>query len=137
MSFQFVNADGEAVNIEALKAKYKPAKSAKQAAVKVESREEAKLSLGFVASGFSPERLVEAKRIHEKDIEGACAWNKKHPDKPVKVPAPWDEDTYMRNAKPTKARSKPYDLESAADQCAELLRRAGWKSVRVEEILRA
>ena len=137
MSFQFVNANGEPLSIAALKAKHQPKKAMKQAATKVTDRDEAKLSLGFVASGFSQERIAEAKQAHEKDIADAHAWNKKHPDKLVKVPAAWDEEAYMRKAKPTKARAKPYDLESAADQCAEMLRAAGWKGVRVEELLRA
>ena len=43
---------------------------------------------------------------------------------------------YAKN-KPKSLRSKPYELEDAAEQCAEMARKAGWERVTVEPLLYA
>jgi hypothetical protein len=99
---------------------------------KVESRYDAKVSQGFVVLGYSPthwEKRVadrlEALRLHEMDSKN-------------KAPGTLEEWTakWMAKNKPKKVRSKPYELESAADECGQLAVRAGWLYVRIEEILK-
>lgn len=43
---------------------------------------------------------------------------------------------YAKN-KPKSLRSKPYELEDAAEQCADMARKAGWERVTVEPLLYA
>jgi hypothetical protein len=76
---------------------------------------------GWDVLGFSPEHLAEARRLHELEPPAAGQERK-----------PFDEAAYLRNAKPKKARSKPYGVWEAAEQCADLMRRAGWKVVTVQ-----
>lgn len=46
----------------------------------------------------------------------------------------FDEMAWLRSAKRSPVRSKPYTLNDAALQCAELATKAGWIDVRVQEI---
>jgi hypothetical protein len=134
----YVNHKGEPINPAALAHKYAKPKVMRDSPLKrTDDRGVAKVSDGFLVTGFSPEQLEHARKSHETDIELANAHNAQNPTKPVDVPPPWDEDAYMRKAKPKRLRSKPYAIASAADQCAELARKAGWKNVRVEEVMKA
>lgn len=74
---------------------------------------------GWRAVGFSPAQLAEARAAHARSADA----NK-----------PFDEGMWMRNAKPVPIRSKPYELFSAAQECAELAAKAGWKGAHVVEI---
>lgn len=106
---------------------------------RVDRRADAKLSLGFVVAGFSPEKLTEAQSEHEKARAEAIAHNRVLPgSSPDRKPIPpeWDEERYMRDHKPGRARSRPYEIRSSADQCAAMLRSAGWKNVTITEKLR-
>lgn len=75
---------------------------------------------GWRAVGFSPEQIAEAKVAHEEDSAREV-----HNGRQA-LPA-WNEDAWMRHAKPKAIRSKPYELEDAAVQCAALATRNGWK----------
>lgn len=77
---------------------------------------------GWRVVGFSPEQLAEAKLDHEKSIAAARAAGNE-------PPKPWDEALYMRQAKPRKVRSKPYEIHEAALECKALAERGGWKGV--------
>jgi hypothetical protein len=98
----------------------------------VDARGEATVSLGFVAVGYSPEhwasRIADHKSAQELFLKD-----------PNKNKAPGEIDSFsvawMAKNKPKRARSKPYELESAAEMCADLMRKAGWLHVRVEELL--
>lgn len=46
----------------------------------------------------------------------------------------FDEMAWLSRAKRSPVRSKPYSLNDAALQCAELATKAGWIDVRVQEI---
>jgi hypothetical protein len=76
---------------------------------------------GWDVLGFSPEQIAEARRLHD-----TAPVDDGHERKP------FDEAAYLRNSKPRKARSKPYGVLEAAEQCAVLMRKAGWKIVQVQ-----
>lgn len=116
----------------ACKAKPKP-KPRGPASKRVDNVHDATRSAGFTVSGFSPEHLVKAEKQRGEDIAFAKAWNAEHKECAMRVPPPWDAELYIRTARPIRARSRPYEIESAADQCAEMLRKAGWLGVRVEQ----
>ncbi len=115
----YVNAYGEPISIGSRQshiAKPKPKAAAKTV--------DDKKHMGWAVTGYSPEQLANAKTEHEK----AQAGNDKLPD--------WDEAIYMNGHRPQKARSKPYTIPDSANQCAEMLKRAGWVRVQVEEVIR-
>ena len=115
-----------------------PPKSAASPPKRVSDRSVAKISMGFLVLGYSPEQMAQAEREHEAMAAAHRASLRKNAD--VSVPArlgPFDADAYMRKAKPKRIRSKPYGLSSAADACKELAEKAGWLRVTVEEVLKA
>lgn len=99
----------------------------------VTQRDEAKQSLGFIVLGYSPEHWAERVKAREE----AFRLYSEDPTK-NKAPGTLEEFTvrWMGKNKPKRARSKPYEIEQSADQCAELMRKAGWTHVRVDEILK-
>lgn len=114
---EYVNASGQPLNIEAMKA------SAKK---KSRPRVDEAYHKGWLATGFPPQRLVDAKIEHDRKAAEAAATGRRL--------LPWDESRYMRDAKPTKVRSKPYDTQAAASAACELAERTGWKSCTYTEI---
>ncbi len=99
----------------------------------VHQRDQAKASQGFVVLGYSPEHWdervadrAEALRLHLLDPKET-----KHPGELEDWTPKW-----MAKHKPKRVRSKPYELESAADECGQLAVRAGWLYVHILEILK-
>lgn len=45
-------------------------------------------------------------------------------------PLAWDLNRYLKT-KPPRVRSKPYEIPSAAEECAEMARKTGWEYVEV------
>ena len=74
-----------------------------------------------------PGKLKEAKQAHEQLRQMAQKAGGKPPD-------PFDETGWLRTAKRTAVRSKPYILQEAAQQCKELAVKAGWLDVQLQEI---
>lgn len=74
--------------------------------------------MGWAATGFSPDQLRAARIEHER------------------LGKDFNEEAYMNGAQPKKARPQPYSVPSAAQQCADMLLKAGWKRVRVVEVVR-
>jgi hypothetical protein len=101
---------------------------------RVEDRSVAKMSDGFVVLGYSPEQWAQRVKDHADAL-------KLFADEPLKNKAPGTLEEFtprwMAKNKPKRARSKPYEIESAADTCAELMRKAGWLHVRVDELMKA
>lgn len=64
---------------------------------------------GWRVSGIQPGKLEEAKQAHER----LCQMAQKAGGKP---PEPFDETAWLRTAKRTAVRSKPYILQEAAQQ---------------------
>lgn len=89
---------------------------------------------GWRVVGFSPEHIAEAKADREKDIEDALRRNKDYPQRPAKVPAPFDLQSWLMTAKPRPVRSKPYEIPQAAELCKELAEKSGWMKVQVIQL---
>ena len=113
---QFVNASGAPLDIEAMK------KAAKKHSRPASGDSYHK---GWFATGFSPGQLAEAKREHDRKAASAAATGRRL--------LPWDEARYMRDAKPSKVRSKPYGTLSSAQDACELAQRSGWLGCAVSE----
>jgi hypothetical protein len=129
----YVNASGERINIDSLKGKHAKAPTPKDSLKRVENRADAKLSMGFAVLGYSPAHWAQKDAAYRDAIEA----NRNEPEV-NKHPGTLDEfeRRWMNKNKPLRARSKPYELEDAANTCAELMRKAGWLHVRVEELMR-
>ena len=85
---------------------------------------------GWRVEGHPPGSLEQAKA----DAEAAMkAWEV---EKVGKMPRPWNEDHWHLQGKRESARSKPYQIPEAAEQCAEMVRNAGWIDARVVEVKR-
>lgn len=113
------------------------AKSSAEVHKATTDRSQAKQSLGFQVEGYSPEMLEAAEAAHARtraaymDLKalGKLGQNEKDPGE-------WDADKWMSSHKPKRVRTKPFEIASSADQCAELARKAGWLHVTVSELLR-
>lgn len=88
------------------------------------------ISLGFVVEGWRPEALAAARKTREADLAAFAA------DPAGKQPLAWDEEQWFLKIKPQKVRARPYEIRSAADQCAEIATKSGWLRVQVTEIRR-
>lgn len=134
----YVNVFGEPVSIERIASKYKPPPRVSNAPKATTERDMATVSEGFVVAGFSPDHLKSAEFDHKARAEAQASRIARGGslDRGEKIVGEWSADAYMRQAKPRRVRAKPYEIESAARQCAELAARAGWIGVTVEEILK-
>lgn len=96
-------------------------------------RDKAVVSMGFLVTGRRPEYLAEV----EADYKGDLAAYEKDP-KTHKHPGTPDMhlNRWKRKHKPAKIRTKPFELQEAAQACAELARKAGWVEVSVDEIMK-
>lgn len=122
MSLTF-NVGGRLMTADQFKAQAAPApKPAPRETLKATTdRNSARISMGFTVAGYPPLEIAQAKEVHERRFaEGEEV-------------EPFDLNRYARHNKPTKGRIKPFEIESAADDCAALLRRMGWHLVTVTE----
>jgi len=114
---QFVNSSGKPLDIKAM-----------QDAARRKARPQSSEAYhkGWLASGFPPQRLIDAKIEHERKVSDAAAVGRRM--------LPWDEGRYMRDSKPTKVRSRPYDTLAAAMEACALAERTGWRGCSWLEI---
>jgi uncharacterized protein with LGFP repeats len=113
----FVNVHGQTVDVEALK---------KAAKAKSRPRSDDAFHKGWLATGFPPQQLEDARKEHLKKVAAAAETGR--------TLLPWDEGRYMRDAKPTKIRSKPYGTAAAASDACDLAARTGWLNCAWSEI---
>lgn len=124
----YVNLNVDRLNLSTLATKHKPqVKPASTSLKRTDQRDLAKVSDGFVVIGFTPEMwesipVLYADRIEEYEQDPT---KNKHPGTYEEFERSW-----INKTKPTRARTKPYEIASAADTCAELCRKAGWMHVR-------
>ena len=127
MSLTFVNHNGEpisATRMAAMRAQGAELERLRRLAAKADP---VSVHKGWRVSGIKPGMLDEAKQAHER----LCQMAQKAGGKP---PEPFDETAWLRAAKRTAVRSKPYILQEAAQQCKELAIKAGWLEVQIQEI---
>lgn len=85
---------------------------------------------GWRVQGIPPGSLEEAKAHHAR----LCVEARTNPR--AKMPPPFDDAKWIMNAKRRPVRSKPYEVQSAAQECARLAERAGWLGVNVVELVK-
>lgn len=110
----FVNLKGHPLDVSGAGAKKKTSRSTATG----------EYHKGFRAVGFSPDQLAAARRRYEQDtIDRRRAGHF--------VP-PFDEEAWMNQSQPKPIRSKPYEVMSAAQACADIAaKQAGWKRTQV------
>lgn len=128
----YVNHKGEPLCPAALAAKYARPRVKRDTPKETDDRSAATMGLGFVVTGYSPERFEEMRRQYDWHLRAHEESGGKHPGTPAEF-----ENRWMVNNKPQRARPKPYEIRDAAEQCAEMMRRAGWQCVEVRELLKA
>lgn len=92
---------------------------------------------GWRVDGIPPGALEEAELDHPRRAAEIAHWNERCvKDKSLKPRpvGPWDPEKWLRDAKRRPVRGKPYEIESAARECAALAERAGWLRVEVVEL---
>ena len=127
MSLTFVNHNGDPITdsrMAAIRAQGMELERQRRLAVKADP---VSVHKGWRVSGIQPGKLEEAKQAHER----LCQMAQKAGGKP---PEPFDETAWLRTAKRTTVRSKPYILQEAAQQCKVLAAKAGWLEVQLQEI---
>ncbi|MDH1477753.1 hypothetical protein N5F13_25040 [Comamonas thiooxydans] len=127
MSLTFVNHNGDPITdsrMAAMRAQGMELERQRRLAAKADA---VSVHKGWRVSGIKPGMLDEAKQAHER----LCQMAQKAGGKP---PEPFDETTWLRTAKRTAVRSKPYPLQEAAQLCKELAIKTGWLDVQLQEI---
>lgn len=127
MSLTFVNHNGDPITdsrMAAMRAQGMELERQRRLAAKADA---VSVHKGWRVSGIKPGALEEAKQAHER----LCHMAQKAGGKP---PAPFDETAWLRTAKRTAVRSKPYLLQEAAQLCKELAIKTGGLEVQIQEI---
>lgn len=127
MGLSFVNIHGQQISelqLGAMKAEGLEIERKRRAANKAD---QVSVHKGWRVTGVAPGLLDDARAAHER----LQAMARKAGGKPIED---FDQVAWQRNAKRSAVRSKPYGLESAAKQCAELAGKAGWLDVQIQEI---
>jgi len=121
MSLQFVNYQGDALPNQVALKQYSKAKPRPRV-------EDKSFHKGWKVTGIPPGALEEARaealrlgRIEEQNGRAAKDFN---------------EANWLQNHRGKAVRSKPYEIESSANECAAMATKAGWLRVRVEEVKR-
>jgi hypothetical protein len=93
---------------------------------------------GYSVEGHPPGYPEECQRIAEacwadwqSQTEQQKARRIKDGERP---PKPWDFNRWLLTTKRKKARSKPYELLSAAEECKAIAERTGWTHVQIVEL---
>lgn len=115
---EYVNASGKPLDLEAMKAASKPRRPGRQVSDAYHK--------GWLATGFPPQQIEDGRKAHELLAQRAAESGRSV--------LPWSEDRFMRDTRPTKVRSKPYETRAAAQEAAQLAERMGWKGCTWSEI---
>jgi len=127
MSLTFVNHNGDPITdsrMDVMQAQALEQERQRRLAAKADA---VSVHKGWRVSDIKPGMLDEAKQAHER----LCQMAQKAGGKP---PEPFDETAWLRTAKRTAVRSKPYPLQEAAQLCKELAIKTGWLEVQLQEI---
>lgn len=129
----FININSQPVEI--------PVGTKKRAVKRIASVNDEGFHKGWRVVGIPGDALRQAEQDHPRLIADAESWNRRVQQergigKAVSVPGPWDADKWLNEAKLRPVRSKPYEILSAANECAELARKAGWLRVSLQEVKR-
>lgn len=127
MSLTFVNHNGDPITdsrMAAMRAQGMELERQRRLAAKADP---VSVHKGWRVSGIKPGMLDEAKQAHER----LCQMAQKAGGK---LPEPFDETAWLRTAKRTAIRSKPYILQEAALQCQAMAIKTGWLEIQLQEV---
>lgn len=122
MALTFVNLHGDVLPDPVALKQYKKATPRQK-------QEDKSFHKGWKVIGIPPGALEAARDDNRRVAEMAA----KAGGKEIKQ---FDEANWLQNHRGKAVRSKPYELESSAKECAAMAERAGWLRVRIEEIKR-
>lgn len=137
----FVTPSGQPFVLDAARAKaaLTPKRPRTAVAKKSGLAHEDFMSLGFVVEGLTREMRDSARDArlraianYPEDCETARSANRPLPKKP----AEWNEDDWLRTARRVKARSRPFEIRAAAEECKALALKQGWLVVEISEVRR-
>lgn len=98
-------------------------------------KEQAGYHKGFRVVGHAPGAIKRAFIEHERAMhEYHSTTQNRRAELGLKEPKPWSEDFWRRNTRKDSIRSRTYEIFEAAEQCAEMARKAGWEDVEIIEL---
>lgn len=109
-TIEFVNIHGD------------PVDTTRRVKIKRESIAPAEYHKGWRVVGVSPEAVALAAKDHANRISRGI------------LESEFDPEKWIKNATLKPARTKPFEIESAAIECARLARSAGWHRVEVRRL---
>lgn len=128
MPLEFTNLHGHVISAESLDRRKADAKS--EAARKKRATPDMKaFHKGWKVTGIPPGELEAARDDNRRVAEMAA----RSGGAEIK---PFDEANWLQNHRGKAVRAKPYEVRSAADDCAALAEKCGWLRVRIEEVKR-
>jgi len=119
MSLTFVNHNGDPITDSRMAAMRAQGMEQERQRLLTAKADAVSAHKGWRVSGIQPGMLEEAKQAHARPRQIARNAGGKPPE-------PFDEGAWLRTAKRTAVRGKPYPLQEAAQQCQELAIKAGW-----------
>ena len=127
MPLEFVNIHGDRISDAHIT--HRKAQAQQDAARKKKAVDQKAFHKGWKVTGIPPGALDEARADHRRVAEAMT----RSGGKEVK---PFDEANWIQNCRGKAVRAKPYETQSAADECAALAQKCGWIRVRVEAVSR-
>ena len=127
----FVNASGRPIIND-------PQSPSFKAAQRVTREPPKSFHKGFSVVGFAPGVIASAEAQATDEVRAWAALPEDSKAKQLaegrRPPKPFDRASWIAKTKPQRVRNRPFEIPAAADECAELARRAGWEEVRVEAL---
>jgi len=127
----FVNANGQPINVEAMKLQAIPRRQSKKEAP-------AEFHKGWRVQGHAPGAMEQARAESQRLTN---LWNSQTELEKAEAlrsgdrqPPEWDELKWRRDTRKKPVRSKPYEIPEAAKLCADMATKAGWLDIEVAEL---
>lgn len=127
MPLQFTNIAGEVITESQINAR--KAIAHQEAARKKKTVEVKSFHKGWKVVGIPPGELEEARAANQRVQDMATRAGGRE----VKA---FDESNWLQNHRGKAVRSKPYETQASAAECAALATKTGWLRVRIDEVKR-
>lgn len=119
----FVNCFGQPISAQSIRMQEEQAEAVAKSR-QHKSRLPATYHSGWKVVGVPPQALEQAQQDFEQAQKGK-------PDSAAKM---FDRDSWLNAARGRAISKRPYAVPAAAQECAELARKAGWLRVQVIEV---
>lgn len=132
----FVNANGQPLSIERLKAE-----AHMQRRPKPKAEGPAEFHKGWRVHGHPPGAMEAAQAEAERLLSLWNAQSEQDKAEAIKqgdrAPAAWNEQLWRTGTRKKPVRSKPYEIPEAAKVCADMATKAGWLDIEVAGLKRS